>query len=182
MSEYSTVFDLIADAFGKAGVPCVLVGGFAVNAHHVSRQTLDIDLMIAVDDSARASAALLAAGYRKSADSPVVIRFKGDGNLLLDIDLITIEASTLQKILKQAEEFTIAGCAFKVPSLEHLMAMKFHALKNDLERRGPKDMLDIISLARRNGLDPEGDRFRKLGATYGTPEISGRIQQLLKGS
>ena len=44
--NYPTVFDLIAEEFGKAGVAYALVGGFAVNAYHVARQTADVDLLL----------------------------------------------------------------------------------------------------------------------------------------
>ncbi len=179
--SYPTVFDLIACEFKKAGIEHVLVGGFAVNAHHVTRQTMDVDLMIAVDDLEKASAALSAAGYRKGPENSVVTRFKGDGKLLLDIDLILVEPSTFHKILSRGQEVSIAGRFFKVPSLEHLIAMKFHALKNDPENRTPKDLLDIIHLVRRNGMDPQGVPFRKLCETYGASGLFEKIQFLSKG-
>ena len=147
----------------------------------VTRQTLDVDLMIAVDDLDKASRALQEAGYQRGLESPVVVRFRGDGKLFLDIDLMMIDLATLQKVLKQGQNFTIAGHSFKVPSLEHLIAMKLHALKNDPESRGPKDLLDIIQLVRRNGMDVQGAQFRKLCATYGAPGLFEKIQLLVQG-
>lgn len=180
--NYPTVFDLIADVFGRAGIPYVLAGGFAVNAHHVTRQTLDVDLLIATDNLEKASCALQKAGYQKGLESPVVARLKGDGKLFLDIDLMLIEPGTFQKILKQSQKLTIAGRSFSVLSLEHLIAMKFHALKNDPKSREPKDLLDIIQLARRNGIDPGGPQLRKICESYGTPELFKKIQILTRGS
>jgi predicted nucleotidyltransferase len=180
--NYPTVFDLIAVEFEKAGVHYVLAGGFAVNAHHVTRQTLDVDLLIATDDLKKASDALQTAGYQKGLASPVVARFKGDGKLLLDIDLMLIDPGTFQKILKQGQKLTIAGHPFMVLSLEHLIAMKCHAIKNDPESREPKDLLDIIQLVRRNGMDPAGSQLRKICEIYGTPELFQKIQLLTKGS
>lgn len=180
--DYPTVFDLIADVFGKAEMPYALAGGFAVNAHHVTRQTLDVDLLIAIDDLGKASCALQSAGYRKGLESPVVVRFKGDGKLFLDIDLMLIDPETLKKILKQSQELTIAGHSFRVVSLRHLIAMKFHAIKNDPESREPKDLLDIIQLVRRNGMDLGGPELRKICEAYGTPELLKKIQLLTKGT
>ena len=180
--NYSTVFDLIADVFGKADISYVLAGGFAVNAHHVTRQTLDVDLLIATDDLGKASSALQAAGYQKGLESPVVARFKGDGKLFLDIDLMPIDPGTIQKILKRSQKLTIAGHSFPVLSLEHLIAMKFHAIKNDPESRESKDLLDIIQLVRRNGMDASGPELRKICEVYGTPELFKKIQMLTKGS
>jgi predicted nucleotidyltransferase len=180
--NYPTVFDLVVSEFGQAGIAYVLAGGFAVNAHHVTRQTLDVDLLIAVDDLGKASRVLQASGYQKGLESPVVARFKGDRKLFLDIDLILIDSRTFQKILQQSQTLPIAGHSFKVLSLEHLIAMKFHAIKNDPETREPKDLLDIIQLARRNGMDVNGSRLRKLCETYGMPELFKKIQILTKGS
>ena len=42
MSERS-VFHLISDFTHEQCVPCVLIGGFAVNHYRVSRQTADVD-------------------------------------------------------------------------------------------------------------------------------------------
>ncbi len=180
--NYPTVFDLISNELGKAGVPFVLAGGFAVNAHHVTRQTLDVDLLIVIDDLKKASRALQEAGYQKGLESSVVARFKGDNKLFLDIALMLIAPETFQKILKQSEELALAGHSFKVVSLEHLIAVKFHAIKNDPESREPKDLLDIILLARRNGLDPAGSELRKMCEAYGTPELFKKIQLLTQGS
>lgn len=179
--DYPTVFDLIATEFQKAGIACVLAGGFAVNAHHVTRQTLDVDLLIATEDLAKASCSLQSAGYQKVLEGPVAVRFKGDGNLFLDIDLMLIDPGTFQKILKNSRKFTIAGHPFMVLSLEHLIAMKFHAIKHDPENREPKDLLDIIQLVRRNGMDPGGMELRKICEIYGTPALFKKIQLLTEG-
>jgi predicted nucleotidyltransferase len=180
--SYPTVFDLIAAEFEKTGIHYVLAGGFAVNVHHVTRQTLDVDLLIALDDLEKASSALQAVGYRTGLESPVVARFKGDGKLLLDIDLMLIDPGTMQKILDKSKKATISGHSFKVLSLEHLIAMKFHAIKNDPESREPKDLLDIIQLVRRNGMDLGGAELRRLCEGYGTPELFKKIQILTKGT
>ena len=44
MNERS-IFHLISDVTHKEGVPCVLIGGFAVNFHKVTRQTADVDFL-----------------------------------------------------------------------------------------------------------------------------------------
>ena len=180
--NYPTVFDLIANEFEQAGIVFVVAGGFAVNVHHVTRQTLDVDLLIAVDDVEKASRVLQAAGYQKGLGSPVVARFKGDGKIFLDIDLMLMDPETLRKILKQSQATSIAGHSFRVLSLEHLIAMKFHAIKNDPITREPKELLDIIQLARRNGMDIGGAVFRKLCNAYGTQELFKKIQLLTKES
>jgi predicted nucleotidyltransferase len=57
--------EAIARALNEAGVPFIVVGGLAVNAHGYGRATQDIDLVISLDPAAvrRAFQALASLGY-----------------------------------------------------------------------------------------------------------------------
>ena len=46
MNRYPTVFHLISTIFAERKVTSILIGGFAVNFHKVSRQTADVDFMM----------------------------------------------------------------------------------------------------------------------------------------
>lgn len=62
-----------------------------------------------------------------------------------------------------------------VPALEHLIALKLHAIKSNPNRE-LKDMPDIIQLVLRNGWDIRGQIFQDLCNQYGSPKIYDRIQ------
>ncbi len=178
--HYPTVFDLIWDVFGKAGVTYALVGGFAVNAHHVSRQTADVDLLIVADDLEKAGRALEASGYRKTAVADVVARFEGDGKRLMDIDLLLVDPETLRQVRKDGKLVKIAGNEFRVPSLLHLIAMKLHAIKGDPSKRLSKDLPDIVALMKRNGLVLADPRVTGLCRRFGTPDIFEKLKMFLQ--
>src|SRR5512139_4094919 len=60
-----TSVEAITRALNEAGVPFIVVGGLAVNAHGYGRATQDIDLVISLDPAAvrRAFQALASLGY-----------------------------------------------------------------------------------------------------------------------
>lgn len=178
--NYPTVFDLIAGEFEKAGVAYALVGGFAVNAYHVSRQTADVDLLIAADNLEKAGQALEASGYRKVAFADVVARFEGDGKRLMDIDLLLVDAVTLKRVCEDGKMIKIAGNEFRVPSLRHLIAMKLHAIKSDPSKRWVKDLPDIVALMKKNGLSLADPDMTELCKKFGTFDVLEKLKEFLE--
>jgi len=55
-----------------------------------------------------------------------------------------------------------------VPSLDHLLALKLHALKQKLPHRTSKDAEDVEMLIKRNGLDISRSHYEELFLKYGT--------------
>lgn len=177
--NYPTVFDLIAAEFEQAGISYALVGGFAVNAHHVSRQTADVDLLIAADDLSKAGQALESSGYRKAVASDVVVRYEGDGKRLMDIDLLLVDIETLRLILAHGEITRIAGKEFRIPSVRHLLAMKLHAIKSDPSKRWLKDLPDIVALMQKNGLHLSDPGIECLCKKFGPSNILIKLKDFL---
>jgi predicted nucleotidyltransferase len=182
MMNYPTVFDLIADVLGEAGVTYALVGGFAINAYQVARQTSDVDLLIAADHLEKACRALENSGYRRAAVSDVVARLEGDGKRLMDIDLLLVDAATLRRVCESGKSVKIAGNEFRVPSLRHLIAMKLHAIKSDPEKRLDKDLPDIVSLMKKYGLSLDDPDMIELCRSFGTPDILAQLRIFFKGA
>ena len=63
--EHRNVHQLVSTEFKKAGIPFLIVGGFAVNYHKVARSTGDFDLLMREADYPRALGILEQAGYRE---------------------------------------------------------------------------------------------------------------------
>ena len=61
-----SVFHLIFDLVKKEGISCVLIGGYAVNHHRVTRQTNDVDFLITENDFRKIADALKKAGYKQT--------------------------------------------------------------------------------------------------------------------
>lgn len=169
---YQNLFHLVSDISKKSGVSLVLIGGFAVNYYKYARQTVDVDFLIKEQDFQKILGLLEAAGYKVDYRQEVFARLTSTQSpLLMDIDFMFIDEETFAKIIKNSQKTSIADCEFRVPSLEHLIALKLHAVKYNPKPRSAKDMPDIINLIRINGLDVKNDKFKELCLRYGTEEI-----------
>lgn len=177
--KYPTAFHLISDIIKKKSIPCVLIGGFAVNYYKVTRQTADIDFLITKEDFEKISGLLKKTGYKKNYAKEVFTRFRSNGLYLLDIDFMFVDKDTLAKIIKNGKRISIARQNFIIPSLENLIALKLHSLKNNIKIRQSKDLPDIIDLVRINKIDYKNKRFKELCVKYGTKEIYNQILDMI---
>ncbi|MBI3990830.1 MAG: nucleotidyltransferase [Candidatus Omnitrophica bacterium] len=175
----TNIFHLFSDISKKSGISCVLVGGFAVNYYKVTRQTADVDFLIAKEDFEKISGLLEKAGYKKDCIHEVFIKLKNEKPYLMDIDFMLADKETLVKIIKDGERVSIAGEEFIVPSLNNLIALKLHSIKYNPKLRLTKDLPDIINLIRINKVDYESREFRELCLKYGTEEIYKKIVEVM---
>lgn len=174
--KHSNVFQLTSIEFNQAKILFLLVGGFAVNAHGVSRSTQDVDFLIAEEDYLKARKILIEGGYKELSKENVSARFRSEELFFIDLDLLLTDEGTLKEMLKEAKEIDMRGEKFRVPSLKHLIAMKLHALKNTEGHRDYKDMLDILELLRKNKTDINSEEFRNLCLKFGTQDLYFRIK------
>jgi hypothetical protein len=77
-----------------------------------------------------------------------------------------VQQPTFQAMLAAAREVEILGAPVRIPSLDHLIALKLHALKHGRAHRFLKDFQDIEGLARIGGLDLTAEKVRSV------PEIA----------
>jgi len=173
--KYPTIFHLIAAVFNKKDISAVLIGGFAVNYYKVTRQTADIDFLIAKDDFDKISTLLEKEGYEKDYSQEVFAKFTSRQHYLMDLDFMFVDTETLGKIIKDAKEIIIAKQRFMVPSLNHLIALKLHSLKFNLKMRENRDLPDIIELIRVNKVNVKDSGFKEMCLKFGTEELYNRI-------
>lgn len=178
MNERS-VFHLISDLTRKEGVPCILIGGFAVNHYRVTRQTADVDFLITKEDFDKISTSLEKTGYKQTLTQDTFAQLKSSRLSLLDIDFMFVDEGTLAKIIKEGEELKIAGQAFTVPSLNHLIALKLHSIKHNQKIRLSRDLPDIVNLIRINKVNVTDKKFKELCFKYGSEEIFNKILEAL---
>ena len=172
---YPTIFHLISHLSNKSGISCVLIGGFAVNYYKVSRQTADVDFLITREDFNKISKELEKAGFSPDRIEEVFARFKGNNHYLMDIDFMFVDKGTLDKIIKDGKEISIAKQKLIVPSLNTLIALKLHAIKYNPKHREYKDLPDIINLIRTNKIAYKSKGFREICLKYGTEELYKKI-------
>ncbi len=93
----------------------------------------------------------------------------------MDVDFMFVDKDTLDKIINAGKEISIANQKFIVPRLNHLIALKLHAIRYNPKIREYKDLPDIIQLIRINELNVKDVEFKNLCLKYGTEELYNRI-------
>lgn len=179
MNEKS-VFHLMSGLTRKEGISCILIGGFAVNYYKVTRQTADVDFLITEEDFDKIFCYLKSAGYKKSLKQENFAQLKSTKLSLMDIDFLFVDQKTLTKIRKDSRKIKIAKQDFLVPSLNHLIALKLHAIKHNQKIRLTWDLPDIINLLRINEVDIKDTKFKELCLKYGDRGIYQKILEALK--
>lgn len=170
-----TPFRLVADACKRTGTSVVLIGGQALSAHGYQRLTLDVDFLITENDFDQLRQAFSKAGYREVVRTNVAAKFSSDSEDLIDVDFMFVDQKTFEKIRGEGKRESYEGSTFWVPSLEHLIALKLHAIKQQPKVRELKDLSDIVELVRRNHVDVSAESFKSICLDFGTPELYQKI-------
>jgi len=171
----TNIFKILADTSQERDIALVLVGGWALNAYGVSRQTLDVDFLIDETDFGALRKALTDHSYQQVYKDHVFAKLRSERADNLDIDLLFVDSSTIDAVVVEGRDLTIEGASFRVPSLLHLVAMKLHALKNNEANRRLRDLPDIMALIEANSLDVADASFKDACLKYGTPELYNKI-------
>ena len=167
-------FDLLA----SCARPFLIVGGHALAAHGVIRQTIDIDCLIAVEDQALFEANLIAGGYEMRARTGNFARYAGKSPNLPEIDVLFVDASTFKKLEEGSIPLRRGRHEFRVPGLAQLIALKLHAIRNEPRREG-RDLPDITELLRLNPGRVKAGELRELCEKFGPTGIGSKLQDFL---
>jgi hypothetical protein len=161
-------------------VRCILIGGFAVNAYEYGRDTQDIDFLIQESDLEKITKELLSAGFSEKQKMDLFSRFQHPSAKSFPVDFLSIDTDTFKTIFDAGHKITVAGRTFIIPSLNHLIALKLHALKQGQEHRYHKDMLDILELIRLHKIDIYSAEFKELCLKYASEAIYKKIKLLFE--
>ncbi len=157
------------------GLPFVVIGGHAVAAHGYGRQTLDLDLLVRDEDRRAWVEFLVSLGYRVFHEDAAFVQLAPPTAAHWPVDLLLVGEPTFAGVVAEARDVDLGAERAPIPSLEHLLALKLHALKAARPPRDLKDLTDVVQLAEANGLDVRAEPFRALCLKYATPEIHDRI-------
>lgn len=162
--KYQSIFHLLANEFGKAKISFVLVGAFAVNYYKVpAYSTANLDLLMAEENHDRARSLLEQVGYSEEIKQTHFSRLQNRrAGFFMAVDVFFVDREVLQRIVKDGEDAEIDGDRFKLPSLNHLIALKLHLIKNNPGEREYRDLYDIRELIKRNRIDFRSKESDKL--------------------
>jgi len=177
VNELQQIFQLVSD-LEASGIETLLVGGMAVNHYGYTRNTLDVDFMIASSALDRVKETFVAKGYTNVAEHASVLFLNKPGSSLR-IDFLKVDSATVMHLREQAVDIELSGCHVKVPALLDLLAMKFFSLKQAFSMRVDKDVPDIAWLSVINGLNPEAD-LHPLARRYADEAIYDCIRQRIE--
>ena len=158
-------------------IPYLVIGGFAVIAHGYARDTIDLDLVASEDDRTEWRERLGSQGYQLKTDHPVFDQFAPPTGLP-DLDIMFLAEETFRQMHDSRVELDLGqGVKSATLTLEHLLALKLHAVKNCHQIRKLKDLNDIIMLVDANRVDVADDKWRKFFLKYGTEELYETIER-----
>jgi hypothetical protein len=180
MTTLETILDIASKRLPDAGVDCILIGGFAVNYHGYTRNTLDIDFMIFTEQFEKVRLIMIESGFTNITIEDNVAFFSTPDSPLR-ADFLRVDRDTMQTLIGNAVRAEVHGYAVRVPAVRDLIAMKIFSLSQSLQRRMAKDLPDIAYLAVLNDLDLESD-IRPLCNRFGTAEvydlIAGQVKEM----
>lgn len=139
----ATRYASILEVLNNSGVRYIVIGGFAVIAHGLERQTFDLDIAI---DPTRENAALIISSLRDAGVpgaenlSESELMYEVGVTLFLGKGAVDIHAETagldFEKAYARREESVIDGLHVNIASVEDLISMKRAAGR-------PKDLQDL---------------------------------------
>jgi predicted nucleotidyltransferase len=176
-----SLFQDIAAGAQQRKLEFLVIGGLAVVFHGYSRDTADLDLLIREDGRAVWLDFLKGLGYVAFRDAGCFVQLSPPREGAWPVDLMLVKDSTFGPMLSAGLEVEMYGARVKVPALEHLLALKLHALKHSHMGRYAKDLLDVEGLVRANGLDLGTEKMRQLFLKYGTLSVYEQISRFTAG-
>ena len=157
----------------------LIIGGYAVGAHGHTRATFDVDFLVRRDDHDLWFTRITSAGLKLFGETKAFAQFTqpegGDG-----MDLMFVDDPTFEQMWQASGEREFGGSRARIPSLDHLLALKLHALKQAPPHRTSKDAQDVEILVRRNGLNLSEPRYEQLFVKYGNREIYETFLRILR--
>lgn len=168
-------FAVIEQAASAARLPYLVIGGYAVIAHGYPRLTFDFDLAIERTRQREWVECVAGLGYSIYHDGGAFLQLTSR-RYAWPLDFMLLNDSTFKQLSVASVARTIGETTVRLPCVEHLIALKVHALNHTRTRRFLKDFQDVIELLLRNKIDLESAEIREIFGRYGTPELYEKVR------
>ena len=171
-----TTAEVLRACAEQAKLPFLVIGGHAVILHGYQRNTADLDVLIRRTDLDAWVGALAKVNYRPDYIQRTFARLRSSAGAI-DLDVMLVSDETFEKMAAQSKVTEFEQTPVSIPSIEHLIALKLHALKQDLRHRRLRDADDVINLVLNNGINLEESRWREIFERHGTLDWYERIRK-----
>jgi hypothetical protein len=176
------LLEAIATGAAERGLPFLVAGGHAVIAHGNPRNTFDLDLIIRRVDRAGWEDLASRLNYTFFREGPTFLQFNPPHKDILPLDMMMVSEETFAKLAADAVPAPVRVEGAKVVSLNHLLALKCHAIKHGHKGRIVKDADDVINLVQANRLDPDAPDIREMFRKHGTEELYQKVRKACRAA
>ncbi|MCK5528775.1 MAG: nucleotidyltransferase family protein [Kiritimatiellae bacterium] len=173
-----TTQELISEGLAERGVSVLLIGGMALPAFDVVRQTVDIDCLMVSGEESILHDVLAAAGYVETAKTENFVRYSSPSIYHADVDLLLVDTATFDSLFAESQPLNIGNVLFNVPCLAHMIMLKLHAMKNS-SKRELKDLSDIVAILQNKPSCIDDNDLHELCDRYGPDGIYNRLMEAL---
>jgi predicted nucleotidyltransferase len=158
-------------------MPFLLIGGHAVNAYGMQRQTSDIDLIVKSSQRREWEELFSKIQYQSDQSDSHFIRYRPDTIAAWPIDLMLVDDGTFGKLHSDARSTDLGVIEVKVVSPKHLIMLKLHALKVYQEHRYARDYNDVIQLLRHACPELRNEALRDLCVRYADVALYEKLEK-----
>jgi predicted nucleotidyltransferase len=169
------LFQQIKTGAQERGLDFLVIGGLAVNFYGYSRDTADLDLLIRQDARTIWEELFSQLEYVVEQDAETFVQLAPPRHGEWPVDWMLVREPTFIPMLAACREVEMFGASMRIPSLEHLIALKLHALKHTRAHRFLKDFQDVEGLVQVNHLDLQAINMRHLFLKYGNLELYEKV-------
>ena len=169
------VLKRIAEMAEARGLSFIVVGGHALNAWGVSRQTCDLDLMVPENDFKKWKEMLRELDYLSPHEHEGFVQYGPPAQGAWPLDLLVVNPSTFGKLRQASASTSLDGVSCRIPSVDHLLAMKFHALKFVNGVTALKYLQDVHALLARTARAVTDEDVRDLCLRHGNQDVYERL-------
>ena len=157
----------------------LIIGGYAVAAHGHTRATFDVDFLVRRSEQSMWMSRAVEVGLKLESVTNNFAQFS-QTTPADALDLMFVEDPTFDQMWQASEERTFGRGRARIPRLDHLIALKLHALKQSLPHRTAKDAEDVETLVRRHALKLSDPQYKQLFLKYGTQELYETFLRILR--
>ncbi|MBT3294388.1 MAG: hypothetical protein HN919_10640 [Verrucomicrobia bacterium] len=170
--------ELVAEGLAERGVPVLLIGGMALPAFDVVRQTVDMDCLLVDTQEGALNAVLTEAGYEELQRVEGFAQYVSSSVYLTDVDVMLVDEGTFEKIVARSQPLDLGRTIMRVPCAAHMIMLKLHATKNN-PKRATRDVGDIVEILRNRPEQVSDDELRAMCERYGPDGVYNRITEAL---
>jgi hypothetical protein len=170
--------DIIAACAKNPELPFLIIGGFAVVAHGYPRETVDLDYLVLQPHRDAWQRVFRGLGYQPTHEHENFVQYVSERGGI-DLDLMFVKPPTFEAMFAASRVRSFGPTEARVVSLEHLIALKLHVIKQDIRHRVLGDMDDVINLLLANRVDLRQESWRQLFLKYGDLELYEKIARAI---